>query len=113
MPDSSIASTPHPEVVAIRDYLMFAARHHQLVTPAQVTDATRVKSRVVQRLTELNRLEHASGHPLLAAIVTGTQPDAPSAGFRRLVRELFGESDDLQAFWQAERDRVWAFDWSK
>jgi hypothetical protein len=113
MPDSLTQNAPHPEVIAIRSYLTFAAHHRQLVTPAQVVGATgTAKSRLVQRLDELNRLEHATGRPILGAIVTQGSSGRPSAGFLRFAREVWGASTDEQSMWQTERDRVWAFDWS-
>ncbi len=99
-------------VVALRSYRTFAAHHRQLVTLIQVTTETgTAKSRISQRLDEVDRREHAAGQPLLGAIVMAGETGRPSAGFLRLARELFGASDDVQARWRLERDRVWAFDW--
>jgi hypothetical protein len=101
---------PHLEVVAVRSYLAFAARHRQLVTAAQVASGTgAAKSRVVQRVDEVTRHEHAQGRPLLGAIVS--EGRGPSVAFQRLARELLGEAQDRHGTWERERDRVWAFDW--
>lgn len=112
MTQSAMPPAPHPDVIAIRRYLTFAAHHRQLVTPAQVVAGSGVvKTRLVQRIDELNRREHADGNPLLGAIVTQGESGRPSPGCLRLLKELFGTTADEQELWRAERDRVWAFEW--
>ncbi|MCC6238305.1 MAG: hypothetical protein IT299_12150 [Dehalococcoidia bacterium] len=107
-------TTPlHSEALAIRGYLVFAARHRQLVSAEQVNAGTGVvKSRVAQRVNELNRSEHAEGRPLLGAIVTSGQPPRPTSGFVSFAREILEDADDVQAFWRSQCDSVWAFAWS-
>ncbi len=113
MQDPSSPNQKHHEVAAVRNYLTFAARHHQLVTPAQLASQTgTAQSRISLRLDEVNREEHAQGHPLIGAIVMAGDTGRPSAAFLRIARELFGPSEDMQERWRVERDRVWAFDWS-
>lgn len=102
----------HSEALAVRGYLVFAARHRQLVSADQVNAGTGVvKSRVAQRVNEVNRNEHAEGRPLLGAIVTSGQPPRPTPGFLTFAREILADADDLQGFWRSQCDAVWAFPW--
>ncbi len=65
-----------------------------------------------QVLDELNRREHAKGHPLISAIVVSAQSHEPSEGFYKLVEELkLASGRSRRQIWETERDRVWAFDW--
>jgi hypothetical protein len=61
-------------------------------------------------LDEINRAEHAEGHPLLSAVVIGLDSNQPGSGFFKCARELgLLEDGDEQAFWIAELKRVYEF----
>ena len=95
-------STLDDELAAVRAYLVFAAHHHQSVTANQVAGATHAaRSRLLDIFDELNRREHAAGHPLLGAIVVREKAPGPTPRFLTLARELRGADFD----WEAERAR--------
>ncbi len=102
----------HSEVLVIRGYLTFAARHRQFVSVEQIAAGTGVvKSRIPQRVNELNRSEHAEGRPLLGALVASGQPPRPTAGFLSLAREILGGADDVQTFWRSQYESAWTYRW--
>ncbi|HSW43736.1 MAG TPA: hypothetical protein VLM76_14660 [Patescibacteria group bacterium] len=67
-----------------------------------------------QVLDELNRREDSKGNPLISAIVVRAGTNIASGGFFTLVWQLRPASHRLpkRLLWEAERDRVWATDWS-
>lgn len=102
-------------LAAARDYLVHAARFHQVVDYGDVYRAMGTgRGYIGQVLDELNRREHAAGRPLLSAIVVTKQGGAPSRGFFTVATELgVYEGGDKQSFWTEQRDRVWNFDWRR
>jgi hypothetical protein len=98
-----------------RQYLATAARQHRLVPYMQIANDLGGRGYVGQVLDELNRREHDQGRPLISAIVVDAETEQPSEGFFKLAIDvgLTLPSSDRRAFWEAERDRVWAFDWTR
>ena len=97
-----------------RKYLGAAAREHRLVPYMEITKALGTgRGYIGQVLDELNRREHAKGHPIISAIVVRADSNESSDGFFKLVEALrpASKGSDERRLWEAERDRVWAFDW--
>lgn len=111
MTESMAQPRLHSETLVIRGYLTFAARHHQFVSADQIAAGTGVvKSRIPQRVNELNRSELAEGRPILGALVATGEPPRPTSGFLTLAREIAG-TDDLHAFWRSQCESAWAYGW--
>ncbi len=97
-----------------RKYLGAAARERRLVPYMEITKALGTsRGYIGQVLDELNRREDAKGHPLISAIVVRADSKESSDGFFKLVGTLRPASklSDERRLWEAERDRVWEFDW--
>jgi len=95
-----------------RKILVATARDHRLVPYMEMANAHGGRGYFGQVLDELNRREHAKGHPLISAIVVSAQSHEPSEGFYKLVEELkLASGRSRRQIWETERDRVWAFDW--
>ncbi len=71
-----------------RKYLVAAARTHRLVPYMEIANVLGGRGYIGQVLDELNRREHARGHPLISAIVVLAESHEPSDGFFKLVQEL-------------------------
>lgn len=88
------------------------AREHRLVAYSELMNEFGGRGFIGQVLDEINRREHARGRPLLSAIVVQKDTGEPGPGFWHLVSELFPTAAKA-GFWQAERDRVWAYEWTE
>lgn len=97
----------------LRAYLVEAARARRLVGYKELADVVGTSHRSVGDVLDvLGREEHEQQRPILPAIVVLKQKRKPSSGFYRLLALLQHTSaEEDTAAWEAERDRVWAFDW--
>lgn len=99
-------------VPVARAYLIRAAREHRLVTYMEISKAVGGgRGYIGQVLDAMNLRENDKQRPLLSALVVSARTRMPSSGFFVLLRSLRNASGPDKVVWQAERDRVWAFDW--
>ena len=59
-------------------------------------------------LSEIAAEEHAAGRPLLPALVVSAERDRPRMDFFDLAAQLGYRFDNREAFWQEQRQRVYA-----
>jgi len=100
----------------VRRRLVAVAARRELVKYNSIQNEFGGRGYFGQVLDELNRREHRFGRPLLSAIVVRDQPNPIAGeGFFVLARELLPASSarGKRALWEAERDRVWSFDWTR
>jgi len=117
---NSRSSTARPElsgdlleqyVPLARARLAEVARHRGTVNYGDIMNELGGRGHIGKVLDEVNRREHAKGHPMLSALVVQKDTGRPGDGFWSLVAELF-PSVGRQGFWEAECERIWAFDWN-
>ena len=70
---------------------------------AQPTD-----SRLLEILADIAAEEHAAGRPLLPALVVSAERDRPRMEFFDLAVQLGYRFDNREAFWQEQRQRLYA-----
>jgi hypothetical protein len=98
-------------VPGLRKELVQAAREHRLVTYGEVMNRYGGRGYIGPVLDEVNRREHARGHPMLSAIVVHKGSGMPGEGFWGLISELHPSVAKSKSYWEIERNKVWAFDW--
>lgn len=103
---------------SLRQTLMEAARARQHVS---YTEAARVlgmegakpwrSPKFFEALDAISTFEHRHGRPLLSAVVVHGQDRLPGGGFFKMARRLGvqGPDEDDRAFFEAERERVYAY----
>src|SRR4051794_1727106 len=97
-----------------RKLLVAAARQRKTITYGSIQNGIGGRGYVGQVLDALNKREHRAERPLLSALVVNAGGSGmPSVGFFKLVRELKPETRSVpnRQLWEAERERVWAFNW--
>lgn len=80
-----------------RRYLVATARDHRLVPYMEMANAHGGRGYFGQVLDELNRREHAKGHPLISAIVVSAQSHEPSEGVLQTGRGAQARIGPLKA----------------
>jgi hypothetical protein len=95
-----------------RAHLAEIARQKRTVNYSDIMNEFGGRGHIGKVLDEVNRREHAKGHPMLSALVVQKDTGRPGDGFWTLVAELFPTAS-LKGFWEAECERIWAFDWNK
>jgi hypothetical protein len=100
-------------VVRARRLLTRAAADRDVLYYSDIMSELGGRGYVGEILDVLNREEHATGHPLLSALVITSDTNRASVGFYPLARELRADLRDLddRQLWQLERNNVWGFDW--
>ena len=93
-----------------RRRLIDLARERRTVYYGEIMKEFGGSGHIGKVLDEVNRQEHASGHPMLSALVIQKGTGRPSNGFWSLVAELHPNTG-RPGFWEAECERIWAFDW--
>lgn len=109
---------PFPQV---RAALMEAARDRRLLTYPDVASIMGLPrsgyymgSKVGAMADAINRVERDAGRPMLSALLVQTQSRRPGEGFYACAIQLgvvtrFADEASKRAFWEAERDKVYAY----
>jgi hypothetical protein len=101
-------------VAAMRDELIEAARQKRIVTysdlalllPVHIHPGSYTFTRL---LGAVCGEEERQGHGLLCALVVSKATGLPGAGFFRAVAERGYDASDIEGYWRAEVERVFAF----
>ena len=111
----------HDPFPRVRDALTQAARDRRLLTYPDVAAVMGLPGsgydmgRKVGAIADaINRSERDAGRPMLSALLVQTQSRWPGAGFYACAIQLgiateFSDAASKRAFWEAERDKVYAF----
>jgi hypothetical protein len=114
--DSSHDPFPH-----VRDALIEAARDRRLLTYPDVAAMMGLPGmgydmgkKVGALADAINRFEQDAGRPMLSALLVQTQSRRPGEGFYACAIQLglvtgFADAASKRAFWEAERDKVYAY----
>ena len=97
-------------VPALRARLIEAARSRRVIFYGEIMNDFGGRGHIGKVLDEVNREQHASGEPLLAALAVLKDTGRPSEGFWTLIEE-FWPGQARSGFWEAECERIWAYKW--
>jgi hypothetical protein len=107
-----------PEVQALREVLLAAARERRFVSYTEAAATLGLRGakpwrspRLFAALDEISTFEHREGRPLLSAVVVSSVGKRPGGGFFKMAKRngVQGSDEDNKIFFIAERDRVWDY----
>ena len=110
----------HEAFFPVREALIEAARDHRLLTYPDVAAIMGLPrtgydmGRKVGAMADaINRFERDAGRPMLSALLVQTQSRRPGEGFYACAIQFgratgFADNASKRAFWEAERDKVYA-----